>query len=218
MKIKTIITASLIALSPVPFAVQAQTPPGATQPLPPALQAALLSGNVAAIEQAINVLSGGNPQRQAQLAQQVANAAERLVATNPGVAAAGALAAARVANQPAVIAASPVVAARIAQQSSQVASSPAVMAAAPTVAAQTVQSAALLVSNPQVREAAPTIVAAIQININTVVSNPTVMAASPTIVAAIQQQLQAVLIVVPNVPNVPTPPLPPPCGTSCAAT
>jgi len=73
-------------LADVPPAV-AQTAPGsATQSmnnLPPALRAAVLSGNSQAVTQAINTLSGGNPQRSAALANSVVSAAEGLLAVNP---------------------------------------------------------------------------------------------------------------------------------------
>lgn len=51
--------------------------------LPPALQAAVLSGNAQAVNQAINTLSGGNPQRAAELAVSVVTAAERMLNANP---------------------------------------------------------------------------------------------------------------------------------------
>lgn len=57
--------------------------PGAIQALPPALNAAMLSGNQDAISAAIQTLSGGNPQRAAQLSEQVVTAAEKLLTTNP---------------------------------------------------------------------------------------------------------------------------------------
>jgi hypothetical protein len=51
--------------------------------LPPALRAAVQSGNTSAVTQAINTLSGGNPTQAAALAAQVAAAAEAMMATNP---------------------------------------------------------------------------------------------------------------------------------------
>lgn len=54
-----------------------------TVALPPALQAAVQSGNAAAISQAITTLSAGNPIQAANLANAVVSAAERILATNP---------------------------------------------------------------------------------------------------------------------------------------
>lgn len=51
--------------------------------LPPALRAAIQSGNGAAVAAAIATLSGGNSQRAAALADQTIRAAERLLETNP---------------------------------------------------------------------------------------------------------------------------------------
>src|SRR5262245_52386908 len=56
----------------------------AAQPtLPPALQAAVNSGNSSAITQAIQTLSGGNPARAAALALDVATVAQSMLSTNP---------------------------------------------------------------------------------------------------------------------------------------
>lgn len=54
--------------------------------LPPALQAAILSGNSAAVQRAITTLSGGNPVNAANLAAQTIAAAEQLLAANPAAA------------------------------------------------------------------------------------------------------------------------------------
>lgn len=77
--------------------VQAQQRGGQVQPagnLPPALAAAVLSGNPNAVAQAIRVLSGGNPAQAANLAGAVIAFAEKQQPANPGVGAAalGALA------------------------------------------------------------------------------------------------------------------------------
>lgn len=62
-----------------------QAAPGNAQAasLPPALQAAILSGNPAAVQRAITTLSGGNPQRAGALAEGAINAAEKMMATDP---------------------------------------------------------------------------------------------------------------------------------------
>lgn len=62
-------------------------------PLPPALQAAVASGNSQAVSQAIATLSGGNPARAMALSENVIHAAERLLTTNPQAAVAAAAAA-----------------------------------------------------------------------------------------------------------------------------
>jgi hypothetical protein len=124
MKIKTLIAASLIALGSVPYLSQAQQAAATQadlQALPPALRAALLSGNPAQIEQAITTLSGGNPAQAATLAGLVARAASFVAQTNPRAAAAGAQASAAVANRPAVIAANPAAAAQIAISATRIA-------------------------------------------------------------------------------------------------
>ena len=93
MKLRPFITAALIAVTAVPLVSSAQQAAGTQadlNALPPALRAALLSGNAAQIEAAINTLSGGNAQQQAVFAAQVATAAQALVVTNPAAAAAGA--------------------------------------------------------------------------------------------------------------------------------
>lgn len=61
----------------------AQAQSAGSPSLPPALQAAVMSGNPQAVQQAINTLSGGNPTRAAALAEQTIQAAERMLATNP---------------------------------------------------------------------------------------------------------------------------------------
>jgi hypothetical protein len=63
------------------FAQQAEQ--GAEVQLPPALRAAVQSGNAAAVQQAIATLSGGNATQAANLADNVVKAAERLFASNP---------------------------------------------------------------------------------------------------------------------------------------
>lgn len=60
------------------------SPTGASlSSLPPSLRAAVLSGNANQVTQAIAVLSGGNAQRQAALANSVVQVAETLLNTNP---------------------------------------------------------------------------------------------------------------------------------------
>ncbi len=74
---------------------QAQTAQGLAA-LPPALRAAVQSGNSNAITQAINTLSGGNSTTAATLAAQTIAVAEQLLSTNPTAALAVASAAVQV--------------------------------------------------------------------------------------------------------------------------
>ncbi len=78
-----------------------------TSTLPPALQAAINTGNQSAIERAIATLSGGNPVQAANLASEVANAGERLLFTNPMAAVAAESAAVNTVRSTAVQVAAP---------------------------------------------------------------------------------------------------------------
>jgi hypothetical protein len=94
MKIKSLIAASLIALSSVPYVAQAQQGTrGGINALPPALRAAVISGNGNSVAQAIRALAGNNGQQSANLAALVVAAAEGLLAINPQAAIAAATAA-----------------------------------------------------------------------------------------------------------------------------
>lgn len=224
MKLRPFLTAALIALTAAPLVSSAQTAPGAAatqadmNALPPALRAALLSGNAAAIEQAINVLSAGNAARAGTLAGLVSRAASFIAATNPVAAAAGARASVAVANRPAVIAANPAASAQTAQQAMQIASSPAVIAAAPALAAQITASSNLIASNPTVVAAAPTLAAAVQATVQQVASNPVIVAAAPQLAQQIASQTLPQTEAAP-IPfqQPPPPPSAPACGNSCAS-
>ncbi|HEY1110854.1 MAG TPA: hypothetical protein VGE76_19530 [Opitutaceae bacterium] len=127
--------------------------------LPPALQAAVNSGNANSITQAINALSGGNPARRAQLAQQVVEAAERMLNANP---------------RGAVVAAEAAVAAI---------GSATVQNSAPALANQVATTAARIFVSPAAQRVggiSPAAVSAVQ----AVLANPTVSSANPT--AALQ--------------------------------
>ncbi|MBI5110164.1 MAG: hypothetical protein HZA62_15625 [Rhodocyclales bacterium] len=199
MNIRSLITAGLIALTAVPLISSAQQA-AATQAdvtaLPPALRAALLSGNAAAIEAAITTLSGGDAQRAGQLAGLVARAASFVAQTNPAAAAAGAQAAVAVANRPAVIAANPAASAQTAQQAMQVASLPAVMAAAPAAVATVTQSAMQVIAAPSVQAAAPTLAAQVAASATIVSQNPAVQAASPGLAAQVGNQVAALPVAI----------------------
>lgn len=86
-KIKFSLLASAIActlgLIAIPVQAEGQQQGNPTAALPPALRAAVMSGNASAVSQAIAVLSGGDPARAAALASSVIAAAERMLETNP---------------------------------------------------------------------------------------------------------------------------------------
>jgi hypothetical protein len=192
MKLRPFITAALIAFTAVPLVSSAQQNTPVRQgtqadlnALPPALRAALLSGNAAAIEQAINTLAAGNATQAGTLAGQVARAASFVAQTNPAAAAAGARAAVAVANTPAVIQANPSAAAAAAAQATQVAALPSVIAAAPAVAAQIAQQATQVAQAPAVIQAAPAVSGQIAASATRVVANRAVIDAAPAIAEAV---------------------------------
>lgn len=100
--------------------------------LPPALQAAVQSGNARAISQAISTLSGGDPQKSANLADAVVAAAEKMLSTNP---------------QAAVLAAKAAV---------ETVKALPVQASAPTQTQDVLTTAARIFINPEAQRVAPT--------------------------------------------------------------
>lgn len=156
----------LIALLPL-SSIHAQTRnQGASNAqLPPALQAAVLSGNPQSIARAISTLSGGNPQQMANLSVQVVNAAERLLATNPQASVSAAAAAVEIVRNAGVI------------------------ASAPDQTLTTVTTAARIILSPEAQRIAPAAVAQIAINVTAVAANPAVYQANPS--AAIQVMANA---------------------------
>lgn len=70
-------------LAPAMAQAQQATQAAGLNSLPPALRAAVTSGNGSVVTQVINTLSGGSPQRAAQLADQVIRVAEQMLSTNP---------------------------------------------------------------------------------------------------------------------------------------
>ncbi len=74
-----VVVAGLLLAGPL----AAQPSSNTVNTLPPALRAAVQSGNSNAVTQAINTLSGGNAVQAASLAAQVVAAAEQLLSTNP---------------------------------------------------------------------------------------------------------------------------------------
>lgn len=157
--------------------------------LPPALQAAVNSGNAQAIQQAIQVLSGGNPQRAAVLAQQVVTRAEQILATNPQAAVNAAAAALQVvANLPVQTTApsetlqTTVIAARIFVN-------PTAQRIAPETVANGAASAARIVSNPTVYQTSPQAAIQVMANAYGTVSSPGITATNPNAQATVAQVL-----------------------------
>lgn len=135
-----------------PVAAQQGQPSGAgVQALPPALQAAVLSGNGQAVSQALRTLSGNNPTQLAALAAQVVAAAEKLLASNPQAAVNAAAAAVDGVRQSQVQQSAPQQTGTVLTTAARIFVNPAVQRVAPDSVAQlasaTVQ-AASTTSNP----------------------------------------------------------------------
>ena len=192
-KLQGLITASLLAFSVVSFSTaQAQQAVGVSSQvsaLPPALRAAVLAGNSAAIQQAISTLSGGNPSQAAALAAQVMTAAESLIASNPAGAAAAANAAVNVIRSNPT--ASMQQTSSVLTAANRIMVNPAVINAAPAVVATIAANSVSIASNPAVVAALPTVAAAVSSAASTVSSNQAVMAAAPTVVGALTQSIAA---------------------------
>lgn len=168
-----------------PQLAQAQT----LTTLPPALRAAVNSGNTQAVQQAIQTLSGGNPQRAAQLAQQAVTAAEQLLATNPQAAVNAAAAAVQVvANLPVQTTApsetlqTTVIAARIFVN-------PEAQRVAPDTVANGAASVTRIVTNPTVYQTSPQAAIQVMANAYTAVTSPTITAGNPNAQATVAQVL-----------------------------
>ncbi|OKH86990.1 hypothetical protein [Thalassospira sp. TSL5-1] len=162
---------------------------GVQNQLPPALRAALLSGNAGAIQQAIQVLSAGNPARQAELAQQVVAAAEQLVQSNPKAALAAAQVAVNVVSNGSVQTSAPASANNVAAIAARIIVNPNVIQAAPAQVAQVATQAVRVATSPVVYQANPTASVQVAANTHAAVNNPTVVAADPTAL----QQVSAVI-------------------------
>jgi hypothetical protein len=176
IKIKQLLAIALcVLMADVAIAQQAAT----TAPLPPALQAAVNSGNADAITQAIQVLSGGNPSRMAALAQQVAATAERLVSTNPQAAIAAVAAAVRISELPAVMNANAASASSVAMIASRILVSPAIQQIAPQQVASLAVAVSQIVTNPAVYQADPQAAVGVMANAYSAVTSPVVAAAAP---------------------------------------
>lgn len=170
-------------------AQQAGAQTGAQAAMPPALTAAIASGNPDAVTRAINTLAAGNPTRLAQLAQQAINAAERTLGVNPVAAANIASAATKIFNQPSVIQAAPQQSLNAVVSASRIAINPAVQKAAPAVSAAISTNVIQTATAPAVYAVSPT--AALQAmsdNYNSV-SSPVIANAAPNALKAVTQAL-----------------------------
>jgi hypothetical protein len=147
--------------------------------LPPALKAAVLSGNAEQITQAITTLSAGNPKLVAKLAYQVLVAAELLLSTNPQVALNAASAAMAVTNNPSVTESSPQVAMDNAVIASRIIINPNVIAVNPSAANNIAVAIVTLVSRPSVYAVNPKLAIEAMSNAFTIASNPMVLAVAP---------------------------------------
>ncbi|WP_428249607.1 hypothetical protein [Ferrovibrio sp.] len=157
--------------------------------LPPALRAAVLSGNSSAITAAINTLSGGNPAQQANFANLVVTAAEVILATNPQAAVAAASAAVSAVNAIPVQTSSPQQALSTVTIASRIFLRPEVIATAPQIAASGSVMATQVASSPSVYAANPTAAISVMSNAYQVVTNQTVAAAAPAAATSVVNTL-----------------------------
>ncbi|WP_413207312.1 hypothetical protein [Rhodospirillum sp. A1_3_36] len=135
----------------VATAPEAQAQVGQAAQLPPALRAAVQTGNANAVQQAISVLSGGDPAQSNALSQQVAGVARQMVAINPAAAMAAAQGAMASVN--------------VRQGTSNA------MGALTLIAA--------VVSSPQVQQVDPAGVTQLSTQVATAVTNPSVYGSNP---------------------------------------
>ena len=186
MKLKTLLVMGMAsavvsaAVVPAEFsAANALQAASAQTQLPPALQAAINSGSAQAISQAIDTLSGGNPERKAALALQVAARAEQLVSINPANAMVAATVALTVVDNASVMDSNPGAAARVAATAARVAKNPNVIAISPDVVAQVALTAAKVAANPAVREADPSAAAQANADAQVIADNSSVIEVAP---------------------------------------
>lgn len=158
-------------------------------PLPPALRAAINSGNANAVTQAINTLSGGNPQRAAQLAQQAVAAAEQLLQVNPQAAVAVAGATMQVVAQLQVQNAAPPQVVETLTIAARIFVSPVAQRVAPEQAGNLAIRAAQIAASPVVYAASPQAAIQVMANAYQTVQSPAVSAVIPTSTAQVTQVL-----------------------------
>lgn len=173
----------------VPQAQAQQSTGTSSQSLPPALRAAVSSGNSDAIQRAIATLSGGNPQQASSLAVLVAAQAERMVALNPAAAAAAASAAVQVISTPSVMNASPQQALSVVVMSSRLAINPSVQAASPSVVGRLSARLTQVATSQQVYSVSPDAALQVMSNAYSAASASGVNAASPGGLASITRML-----------------------------
>ena len=157
--------------------------------MPPALQAAINSGNAAAVTQAINTLSAGNPQRAATLAQQAVAAAERLLQTNPQAAVAVAGATMQIVAQLSVQTSAPPQVLQTITTAARIFVSPIAQRIAPQQAGNLAVQAAQIASSPTIYSANPQAAIQVMANAYQTVQSPAVAAANPTAGAQVTQVL-----------------------------
>lgn len=157
--------------------------------LPPALQAAINSGNGNAVAAAINTLAAGNPQRAAVLAQQVVAAAERLLTVNPNAAVAVAGATMQVVAQLQVQNAAPPQVLQTVTIASRIFISPQALQVAPQQAANLAIQATQIAVSPTVYQSNPQAAIQVMANAYRAVTSPSIIAAIPTAAANVVQIL-----------------------------
>jgi hypothetical protein len=157
--------------------------------MPPALQAAINSGNAAMVTQVITTLSAGNPQRAAALAQQAVAAAERLLQTNPQAAVAVAGATMQVVAQLQVQTSAPPQVLQTITTAARIFVSPIAQRIAPQQAGNLAVQAAQIASSPTIYSANPQAAIQVMANAYQTVQSPAVAAANPTAGAQVTQVL-----------------------------
>lgn len=197
MKLRPLLStvfASTCLLSAVPAALAQQERPQRDQAqdnsaIPPALRAAIASGNAQAVTQVIQTLSAGNPQRTAALAALAVAAAERMVVTNPQAAIAVAGAAVAVVSSTPVYASAPDQTSTILTVAARIMVRPEVQRIAPEAVANLSVAVVTLASTPQVYQASPQAAVQVMANAYAAANSPVVAASSPQVVSSVAQAL-----------------------------
>jgi hypothetical protein len=179
MRYTPVLLAAVLGLSSV-AGVATAFAQQSTAPLPPALRAAVASGNTNMITTAIKTLSAGNPIQAANLANQVLMEAERLLSTNPQAALNAASAAMAVTNNLPVTTSSPQVAMENAVIAARIVSNPAVIAVNPSAANTVAVDVVAVVSQPSVYAVSPNAAIAAMAKAYVTASSPAVLAVVPS--------------------------------------
>ena len=193
---RTVMVATAIALGvcALPAAVPAQTneqQQAADNALPPALAAAMRSGNPDTVSQAINSLSAGNPQRQAELADQVMVAAERLLTVNPAAAVQIAASVMERCKQTTLQQTSPDKVLEMATIAARIMVNPVAQRIAPTQVAAMAEATTTVVTSPAIYARGPNTSIAVMTNAFAAANNPTVLASTPNVVSIVTASLTA---------------------------